>query len=253
MDNQSVFNDSTPASLTPAPAAPAAPIAPANPLDTLLDQIRNEQGVRKYADPVTALNALKASQEFIPQLQTQLSTKDQEIERLKSELAKREAAEDILNRITTAQQTPPENTHSAGLDEQTVQAIIQQQLANREAQSLALSNEKQVNDALIAKFGDKAKEVVAAKAAELGMSLQDLGNLSQRAPKAVLAYFDVKHNSSPAPSTSSVNSAAFQPKPIPETVARPEKSVLQGRTNKEVAAHLDEHRRAVYQRLGVEA
>jgi len=255
MTDQSVFSNTAPASTSVDPAAPAAPVAQPNPLDTLLDQIRNEQGVRKYADPVTALNALKTSQEYIPQLQSKLTTTETELAALKAELAKRESVEEVLARIqsTTAQSQTTENTHSAGLDEQTVQALIQRTIQNTEAQKLALSNERSVNESLIAKFGDKAKEVVAAKAAELGISLQDLGNLSQRSPKAVLAYFDVKHNQFPAPNTSSVNTAAFQPKTIQDTVARPEKSILQGRTNKEIAEHLNEHKRAVYQRLGVEA
>lgn len=245
-DQPNVFNDITPPA-TPVTTAPN----PDTTLDTLLDSVRNEHGTRKYATLQDAIVGLKNAQDFIPTLKQQLLTKDQELEQLKLELAKRESVEDVVNRLTAAKHEPTSDTPSAGLDQQTVEQLIQQTITNREAQALALLNERIVNDTLTAKYGDKAQEVVKAKADELGVSLQDLGALSRRSPKAVLAYFDAKPNQ-PAQLTPSINTAGFQGKPTPIEVPRPAKSVLVGATAKEQAVHLADIKRSVYARLGVE-
>lgn len=246
-DQPNVFSD------TPV-VPPVTPVTPAqvdNGLDTLLDGIRNEQGQRKYATIQDAINGLKNAQDYIPTIKSQLTQKEQELDQLKAELAKRESVEDVVARLTAARQDSQEVTPSSGLDQQTVEALIRNTIQAREQQTAAQANEKQVNDALIAKFGDKAKEVVTAKAEELGISVQDLGNLSQRSPKAVLAYFDVKPNQT-TPNLSSVNTSGFQPKPVDMVVPRPEKSILSGVSTKTQMAHLNDHKRAVYQRLGIE-
>lgn len=248
-DQPNVFND------TPAVVPPATPVIPAqvdNTLDTLLDEIRNEQGQRKYATLQDAITGLKNAQDYIPTIKSQLTQKEQELDQLKVELAKRESVEDVVARLTAARQDNQEATPSSGLDQQTVEALIQSTIQAREANLVASANEKQVNDTLIAKFGDKAKEVVVAKAEELGISVKDLGLLSQRSPKAVLAYFDVKPNQSTTPNLSSVNTSQFQGKPQPAVVPRPEKSVLSGVSNRVMADHLQEHKRAVYAKLGIE-
>lgn len=245
-DPANVFDDTNPAVTPPVVTAQVD-----NSLDTLLATVLNEQGQRKYATIQDALVGLKNAQEFIPTLKQQLQTKDQELETLRAELAKRESVDEVVARLTAARQDNPGVTPPAGLDQQTVEQLVQQMLTNREAQTLALSNEKLVNDTLTAKYGDKAKEVVQAKANELGVSLQDLGLLSRKSPKAVLAYFDAKSNQ-PAPLTSSINTSSFQGKPVITEVQRPTKSVLVGASSKEQAAHLADIKKAVYARLGVE-
>jgi hypothetical protein len=57
---------------------------------------------------------------------------------------------------------------------------------------------------LQAAFGDIAPQVLAEKAKELGVTVQELGALSERSPKAVLAYFQVSGSAG----TGSVNTQA---------------------------------------------
>ncbi len=248
-DQASVFEDQN-------QAAPVVPATPANPssdpiLDTLLDSIKNERGERKYANVQEALKGLANAQAFIPDLQSKLTLSEQKLAHLESELSKRQSLEDTLAAITTAKQVEPGTPPVAGLDEQKVTSLVTQALANREAQNKAIANETAVNDALKAKYGDKVLEVVQAKALQLGLTLQDLGQLSQRSPQAVLAYFDAKPSTGSL-QTSSVNTTSLQSQPAVEGVKRPEKSVLAGASTKTQLEHMREHKRAVYAKHGIE-
>jgi len=248
-NDPSVFSSEpvVPASPTPPPAP-----SPTATYDTLLDSIRNEQGQRKYANVEAALKGLENAQGFIPTLQGELASERQRIAALEAELSKRESVEEVVARLTAAKQDNTGNTTPTGLDQQTVEQLIQQQLIQRDSQLLASSNEKVVNDALIAKYGkDKALEVVKAKADELGISVSDLGVLSRKSPKAVLAYFDAKPTQAQS-TPSSINSSGFQAGEKPTVVARPEKSVLAGASRQEVESHFQDIKRAVHARLGVE-
>ncbi len=89
-----------------------------------LASIRNEDGKPKYDSVQKALEALNHSQEYIPQLKTELQQREERITALERELEKRGSVEDVVSRLTGKQEqdppreegTPPQ---SAGLDEQT--------------------------------------------------------------------------------------------------------------------------------------
>src|SRR3546814_3550269 len=66
---------------------------------------------------------------------------------------------------------------TSGLDEQAVMKLVQQTLNQNKQSETIKSNQSKVQEALKAKFGDKAQEAVAAKAAELGVSPSELGDL----------------------------------------------------------------------------
>lgn len=206
-------------------------------VETLLKSIKNENGEQKYDTLDKALEALGHSQQFIPQIKSQLTEKEKEIERLKAELEQRESIESVVQRLT-ARQTIVEDDPPApvGLDEQAVQKLVEQSLGRtleqRDAQTRYQDNVSKVQDALISKFGDKTKEVLAEKAASLGTTPKELGDLAGRNPTLVLELFKaqgVSHTPNPTVRGRNVESTNLKP----EELKRPEKSLLRGGSNKD--------------------
>lgn len=168
-----------------------------NPLSKYLDQlgtIKNENGERKYDTLDKALDALRHSQEFIPELKTKLSAREQELEELRGKVSQFENIEDVVARLVEQRQPTGEGNPPAtnGLDEKAVLDLVQRTLTQTEAQRLAETNRKRVEGELTAKFGEKASEAIAAKAAELGMTAQELGQLAAKSPALVLKHFEVE-------------------------------------------------------------
>lgn len=246
-DQSSVFTDQAVQATQPQ-VTQAAP----NPYEDLLKGIKNEAGLPKYATLEDALNALKHSQDYIPQVKSQLSQKEQELADLRAKLEQTASLEEVVSRLTKPNQPEPQDNHpkGSGLDESAVMQLVQQQLeANARSQS-AYSNQQQVETALKAKYGDKTADVVKQRAAELGLTPQALGELSSKSPQAVLALFNTQGSQGPKPTTSSVNTSSFsQPQP---TLERPTKSLLTGASSKEQAAYMTKIREEVYRKNGID-
>lgn len=218
-----------------------APVVPpvltdADKVATLLKSIKNENGEQKYDSLDKALEALGHSQQFIPQIKSQLTEREQEIARLKAELEQRESIEAVVQRLTAREAIDEGNPPApVGLDEQAVQKLVEQSLGRsleqRDAQMTYQGNVSKVQDALIAKFGDKVKDVLAEKASALGTTPKELGDLAGRNPALVLELFKAQGVLTPNPTVRSRN---VEPLPMqPESLKRPEKSLLRGGTNKE--------------------
>lgn len=248
-DQTSVFTDQNSAATPPVQQQQqAAPDA----YEDLLKGIKNDAGLPKYATLEDALNALKHSQEYIPQVKTQLSQKEQELVDLRAQLAQQASLEDVVSRLTKPSQPEPQDNHpkGSGLDESAVMQLVQQQLERNQQVQSAQANQQQVENALKSKFGDKAAEVVKQRAAELGLTPQALGELSSKSPQAVLALFNTQGSQGPKPTTSSVNTSNFSQ---PQTaLERPTKSLLTGASSKEQAAYMTKIREEVYRKNGID-
>lgn len=205
--------------------------APTNYAD-LLVSIKNEQGQQKYDSVEKALEGLQHSQTYIPQLKTQLSEKDARIAELEAKLNQSASLEEVVSRLQ--QQNQPQATETPsqanGLDPQAVEQLVRSVLQQDKALSVAQQNQAQVNNAIIQKFGDKAQEVIAQKARELGTTPKQLGELASQSPQMVLALFNTPVGT-PAFNTSSLNTTTLEPERKP--LSRPEKSLLSGATSKE--------------------
>lgn len=205
--------------------------APTNYAD-LLVSIQNEQGLQKYDSVEKALEGLQHSQTYIPQLKTQLSEKDARIAELEAKLNQSASLEEVVSRLQ--QQNQPQATETPsqanGLDPQAVEQLVRSVLQQDKALSVAQQNQAQVNNAIIQKFGDKAQEVIAQKAKELGTTPKQLGELASQSPQMVLALFNTSVGT-PTFNTSSLNTTTLEPERKP--LSRPEKSLLSGATSKE--------------------
>ncbi len=214
-----------------------------------LMEIRNERGEPKYDSLEKALDALKHSQEYIPQLKGEKESLAAEVERLRQELAQRSTVEETIAKFTT-QRTPeaPSTTTEApkALDEAAVEKMLQRALTEREKSQLAESNISAVTNSLVTKFGDKAKEVMNAKAAELGLPIEEVKRLASTSPSAVLAWFNT---SSPAPSSAPVRSTISLPDtPRDEQLKHPGTSLLRGASSKDQIEFMRKIRDEVYKK-----
>src|SRR5690606_26113679 len=134
-------------------------------------------GTPKYTDPIVALEALKASQDYIHQLETENATyveKVKEVETLEDTI--RRLSGNMNNNEKPNPQTGGEGGRSVEAAEELVAQILERKLNERDAVSTAISNVQKVQDALISKFGgeDKAVEVIKARAKALGTTPEAL-------------------------------------------------------------------------------
>ena len=215
-----------------------------------LATIKNERGEPKYKDLPTALDALKHSQEYIPTLKQENETLKEKVERMERELMERSKLEETVERLTATpnQGQPPE---VVGLTEEQVAGLLEQRLAEREAQQLAEKNSRMVEDALLKQYGDKARDVIAQKCQEYGMSPAEMQELARRNPKAVSALFEVK----PTPQGNTTGSSVNIPPVAPNTnppLEKPEKSLLSGASSKELSEYMRKVQEDTYKRLGVQ-
>lgn len=226
------------------------PVTPPSDYSAYLSLIRNEKGEQKYSSIEKALEALANTQSYIPHIKTENDTLKAQLEEAKSKLKAQEELEAQLQRLADAKAPQGDNRPAAsGLTEEAVANLIKQQLEQTEQQKAVQTNREVVQKALTEKFGDKAKDAIASKAAELGMTTQALGDLASSAPQAVLKLFDTS-----APKGVSVTSSSLvtplQP-PQEEALKYPERSLLVGATLQDQIAFMKKIEAGVHKQFGV--
>lgn len=242
--DQALFNDkqATPQA-TPEQTTPAVT---SNDLFTdQLAAIKNEIGEQKYDTPEKALDALKHSQQYIPELKSQVASQEQVINELKAKLEATQKVEDIISQQTSQQAQEPT---SPQLGQEDILKIVTDTLNQRNAASTQSTNQSQVSEVLKQKYGDSAQAEIIKKASELNMKPSELGSLSKSNPAMVLALFGEKAGSAPT-TTNSFHLPADTVKYEP--IKAPAKSVLSGATAQEQAAHMAEIRAEVYRKHNI--
>ena len=245
MTDQSVFNESATPQATPA----------SQPSDTsaLTDQLKgivNENGEPKYNTIEDALKGAAHAQSYISELKQKLAETEGKYNETATELAKSKSVEEVLARLQPTQEPTIQATPAQqGLDEASLAELIQKQLSQRDQLSKAQTNESQVNLALQERYGEKASEIVQAKAKELGISVQRVKELSQESPQAVLSLFGTAQSKQGA--TVTRGSQSFPSSPRTDDLELPKKSLLAGATSKDQAAFMAQIKERVYKRNGI--
>ena len=219
-----------------------------NSTDMFADQLAsivNEDGAQKYDTPEKALEALKHSQQYIPELKTKVTEQETLISELTAKLEATKKVEEII-----AQQTPPQENEptSPQLGQEDILKLLDERLQQNSIQQTQQSNQSQVSKALAQKYGDNAQAEVVKKATELGMKPSELGALSKSNPAMVLALFGEKVGNT-STTTNSFHIPATPPEHEPVTA--PKKSVLSGATAAEQAAHMRAIKEEVYRKHGI--
>ena len=225
--------------------------------EALLATIKNEEGVQKYATVDKALEALNASQTYIPQLKDENSKLQAELEALKAQQAKSENVEDVVDKLLKAREEaqPKADPQTASLSEEQVANIVRAEQEKIAKNAAAQANRDVVSQSLTNTFGDKAQEEIAKKAAELGTTVEKIGELAAESPQMVIQLFS--QGGTPAPShvpSSTVNTAQLKNQEVTlENIPRPEKSLLSGATAEDQEAFMRQIKAAVYKKYDVTA
>lgn len=179
----------------------------------LLQTIKRPDGQQKFNDVTKAL-------ESIPHANTTIQDQAEKIKALEEEVSKRKGVEEMVERM--GNQAPTEPPSVTGLDESAALGLIESTLQRREYQQQQEANRQSVAESLREKFGEKAEEVFNTKAQELGLGAEGLTALATTAPRAALAYFDVKPTAFANPSSGSINTSSLdnQPKPQVDLMAQ---------------------------------
>lgn len=215
-DPTSIFNGNTNTEITSPNQSTTSNSANANIDNTLADllkDIKNEAGQPKYSNTTEALNGLKHAQEFIPQLKSQLSDKDRELETLRNEVLRLKTVEETVARLTERQEATA-STNAPVIDEQKIAELIRNTLSQNEAASLQKANLTSVVATLQQSFGADAEQMFYSKASELGLDAKAINALAAKSPQAVLTLFGIKGTPQPQvkhTTPSGVNTTGFQP------------------------------------------
>jgi len=186
---------------TPAPE-PAAPTDPNSLFASQLATITAEGGRQKFATVDQALDS-------IPHNQTHIAEQAARIKELEEQVAQSQGVSAVLEELKKSQQ-PPVEQPSTGIDATQLNALLDQ----RDNVASQTANATQVLDKLKTTYGDKAQEVYESKAASLGMTTGQLGDLARTSPQAALAFFTEVPRAVVNPTTSSVNTTLTPPAPV---------------------------------------
>ena len=174
----------------------ATPSATENAQQTILSSLVGDD--KKYKDNEGLANAYQNADGFIEQMKTENA-------QLREELDKRLNGEDMLSEIKRerkeqqdqAQAAAQENTTSK-LDEQSLSELISKTVTGMDAEKVSTSNIMTVDAKMKEVYGvDKATEVTAIKAKELGLSVDYLGSVAAKSPQAFYNLIGLSQTAKP--------------------------------------------------------
>lgn len=234
MSDQDVFEEAeketpsgTPAALDAAePQEPleGQPAQPANDYTDQLSQILNADGTPKYSTVADALSS-------IPHAQTHIATIEGENASLKEQLAKAQAAKELLEKAAGDNANQPTSLTPEEVAEITQRTMTAQEEAKREAANVGAVNAK-----FSELYGEKAATEMKKLAKDSDMSIAEIRALAARSPAAVYRLAGITSPSATPPPSRTPGVGVgdnFQPAPKqPE----PGKSVMNGATTKDMIA-----------------
>ncbi len=241
----------TPVSTDPQATPQPDVVTPTNLFTDQLSMITNEEGNQKYNSVEDALKALAHSQQHIANLEAEKGANDAKLASVQAQLDKLGDIDTLVERLKPQAPVPDPVVPAAnGLTEEKVLELLHGQQAKSQAEQVAATNVQTVHTALVNSYGEKAQEMVVAKAASLNMTPADLGKLSEQNPSLVLELFGKQAQTPVQPTTPNLNIPPITP--TSERLGKPEKSLLSGATSKEQTEFMRKIRAEVYKDNDVE-
>lgn len=199
---ETIFNaDQANATNTPA-STEGVPSTPTFTIPTEVVDLVGEG--KKYKSPEDALKS-------VPHAQKHISTLEEENRKLKDELIKRKAAEDVLNEIKQSafqqQQTTPGGVEA---DPDVLSQIVEQVLEKKTLVTQQQTNASIVTSKFTETYGTKAEETYNDLAKRHGMSVLQLNQLALTSPAAVLALAGL-HTSNNGTNSGKLTSSVVTP------------------------------------------
>lgn len=230
---------------------PFSSVVPPSGVEDLLAAIKNEQGEPKYKTVEDAVKALAASQAFIPTLIGEKKALEDKLKELEVKAGQAQSMEEVLRKLAAEKEPTPvvSDPNNGALSADKIAELVRKELEANQVKSQAKLNADTVHNSLKQKFGDKAQAEVARKAAELGTTPEQLGELAKSSPQMVLALFNAQRAPSASPTSSSIHLPNNITAPVLE---RPTKSLLLGATSKEQKEYMMKVKEDVYRKHNVE-
>ena len=147
---------------------------------------------KKYGSVEAALKAL-------PHAQKHIATLEAEAQALREQLAKEKALAESMTALNGQRPAAPATPAVADVD---IESVIDRKLKQTAEKQIAEANVAEFKAAMAAKFGDKASEVWATKAKEIGVSTDFLTQLVSKSAVAGKELFGLKETARPTPPTS---------------------------------------------------
>lgn len=187
MTDQNMFSEETQTQTQQTTQTSDTGTPPSNPFVDKLSAIKNENGEPKYKDVEAALEALQHSQQFIETLKQEKAQEAEKAKQLEAELEKRQSVDEAVERLMGKQsQEPADQRASSGLDANSVEEMVSNMLSKQRQQEVEANNLTQVVSQLTETYGDKAKEVIGKRAAELNTTPAELETLARTNPSMAL-------------------------------------------------------------------
>ncbi|AUR99327.1 coil containing protein [Vibrio phage 1.264.O._10N.286.51.F2] len=225
-------------------------------LTTKLTSIVNENGEPKYADLPTALDALKASQDFIPTLKNEVNLKDQEIATLRNQIAESQGmikAQEEMARLLTQPQAQPEAQivpQPAAQDSVDVNSLVQAAFQAHQQQTTAEKNLSEVTSVLASQYGEKAVEHLQNKAKALNTTPEAIQEMAKTNPSMALALLGTEKPKVTGSFGGSTNTAGFVTPPVAK-LETPKESLLMGVSTNTVNDFMRQIQAEVYREHGI--
>jgi hypothetical protein len=192
--------------------------APAAGAPSLPDPVKELVGDgKKYASIEAALASIPHAQNHIKTLETEqaaakakLAKFEQEVAELRAEQEKTDKLDTILAKIEASRSTPSD-PQAVGVDASEISRLVKTTLSEVQESAVKVANQQAANDKMLELFGEKAAEVVANKAKDLGIGIDFLQSTAQRSPKAFFELMGVTKDTTPRTGAmGSINAAALQ-------------------------------------------
>lgn len=197
------------------PAAEAAPqLTPAEQeaanFSKILESIKRDDGSQKFDKVDTALQSIQPKDDHIKSLETENA-------KLKEDIVKFGSQEEILKKFME-NRAPTEEAEPASpqFDQDTLSTMLTGLLNKRDEANVETANVQKVAQVLATKYGEKATEVMSAKAKEMGVSEGFLKEIIAKSPEAGLELLGISKDdiAAPAKLSGSQNTESFNQAPI---------------------------------------
>lgn len=146
---------------------------------------------KKFKTTKDLAKAKAQSDAFIEQLKNENMVARQAAERLQEELKQRKTLSEFMDQINSrdALQPPAKepNNEGEGLNQESIEQIVEQTIAKRSAAQQGQINLDAVQQKLIETYGERYEQTLRRRTQELGMTEQEMTQMAMKSPRVFLA------------------------------------------------------------------
>lgn len=171
-----------------------------------------EDNAKTLAEMKAELDALRKAKEHADPM---IESLKRQIDEMRQDMSGMVKPDNILEEIKKLQTKNNEGERPAtpeAFDPEAVSRLVEETINKRQAAAVAEANVNRVHNEVTKVYGEKAKEFIAGKAEELGLSLAEMAGMASRSPDAFFKLVGLsveKKTIDPSPSKSSVVPDSF--------------------------------------------